>query len=375
MPWVDRLTLGLTAAVLLASLGHAQTAPGTPLSGPYVSLGAGVSVQQDIIRDPSASPGPLHPKWWQFDPGAAADFSLGWGFGNGLRLDFEAPFVANKVRGVAGYAGPRRAGGVEMKYGGMVNLMYDFHLGLPVTPYVGIGAGGIELAHDHFNSSTPGFIYPEPPGRQIVGDFAYQGIVGLSYDLAFVPGLAMTAEYRFLGLLDPQPGFHTTDYNAAGDVLASNNARYSNDFDHTVMVGLRYSLFQPRPPVASPAAAPGVPEVPAASPTRTYLVFFDWDRADLTDRARQIIAEAATASAQVETTQIEVNGYTDLSGSAAYNKRLSIRRAESVAAELVRDGVSDDEIVMKGFGESHPLVPTAPGVREPQNRRVEVILQ
>jgi outer membrane protein OmpA-like peptidoglycan-associated protein len=118
-----------------------------------------------------------------------------------------------------------------------------------------------------------------------------------------------------------------------------------------------------------------VPEVPAASPTRTYLVFFDWDRADLTDRARQIIAEAATASAQVETTQIEVNGYTDLSGSAAYNKRLSIRRAESVAAELVRDGVSDDEIVMKGFGESHPLVPTAPGVREPQNRRVEVILQ
>jgi outer membrane protein OmpA-like peptidoglycan-associated protein len=375
VPWVDRLTLGLAAAALLAGTGRAQNAPGAPLSGPYVSLGAGLSAQQDIIRDPSASAGPLHPKWWQFDPGAAADFSLGWGFGNGLRLDFEAPIVANKVRGVEGYATPRRAGGVEMKYGGMVNLMYDFHLGLPVTPYVGIGAGGIELAHDHFNSSSPGFIFPAPLGNQVVGDFAYQGIVGFSYDLAFVPGLAMTAEYRFLGLLDPQPGFRTTDYSATGDVLATNNAHYSNDFDHTVMVGLRYALFQPPPPVQPQATAPVVPETPPPSPTRTYLVFFDWDRADLTDRARQIIAEAATASSQVKTTQIEVNGYTDLSGSAAYNKRLSVRRAESVAAELVRDGVSDDEIVMKGFGESHPLVPTAPGVREPQNRRVEVILQ
>jgi outer membrane protein OmpA-like peptidoglycan-associated protein len=77
----------------------------------------------------------------------------------------------------------------------------------------------------------------------------------------------------------------------------------------------------------------------------------------------------------VQTTQIDVNGYTDLSGSAAYNKRLSVRRAESVAAELVRDGVSQDDIVMKGFGETNPLVPTAKGVREPQNRRVEIILQ
>jgi outer membrane protein OmpA-like peptidoglycan-associated protein len=40
----------------------------------------------------------------------------------------------------------------------------------------------------------------------------------------------------------------------------------------------------------------------------------------------------------------------------------------------VRDGVPEAEIEIRGFGESHPLVPTAPGVREPQNRRVEIIL-
>ncbi len=111
------------------------------------------------------------------------------------------------------------------------------------------------------------------------------------------------------------------------------------------------------------------------SPTRTYLVFFDWDRADLSPRARQIVAEAAQASAHVQTTRIEVNGYTDLSGSPTYNQGLSVRRAHSVAAELVHDGVAEGEITIRGFGETHPLVSTARGVREPQNRRVEIILK
>jgi outer membrane protein OmpA-like peptidoglycan-associated protein len=46
-----------------------------------------------------------------------------------------------------------------------------------------------------------------------------------------------------------------------------------------------------------------------------------------------------------------------------------------VQAELVRDGVAAADIVIHGFGESNPLVPTAPGVREPQNRRVEIVLK
>jgi iron complex outermembrane receptor protein len=127
----------------------------------------------------------------------------------------------------------------------------------------------------------------------------------------------------------------------------------------------------PPPATLPPAAMPAPPTIPA----RTYLVFFDWDRADLTARARQIVAAAAAASSHVQTTRIEVNGYTDLSGTAAYNQRLSVRRAESVRAELVSDGVAKDEISIHGYGESNPLVPTAKGVREPQNRRVEIILK
>ncbi len=70
-----------------------------------------------------------------------------------------------------------------------------------------------------------------------------------------------------------------------------------------------------------------------------------------------------------------MNGYTDTSGTPQYNQRLSVRRAQTVAAELVKDGVPRSAISIQGFGETHLLVPTGPGVREPQNRRVEIIIQ
>ena len=59
---------------------------------------------------------------------------------------------------------------------------------------------------------------------------------------------------------------------------------------------------------------------------------------------------------------------------AKYNQGLSVRRATSVKAELIRDGVPASAIDIHGYGESHPLVPTGPNAREPQNRRVEIIL-
>ena len=72
-------------------------------------------------------------------------------------------------------------------------------------------------------------------------------------------------------------------------------------------------------------------------------MFFDWDRYNLTHRARQIIAEAAANSTKVQDTRIEVNGYTDTSGTPKYNLGLSIRRADAVKAELIKDGVPEKE--------------------------------
>ena len=79
-----------------------------------------------------------------------------------------------------------------------------------------------------------------------------------------------------------------------------------------------------------PAGAPVAAPAPVVAPARSYLVFFDWDKATLTDRARQIIKDAADNSTRCSTRGIEVNGYTDTSGTPQYNMGLSIRRAQAV---------------------------------------------
>ena len=115
--------------------------------------------------------------------------------------------------------------------------------------------------------------------------------------------------------------------------------------------GCGYTFGQPPPPAAAARFR-------SRQPARSYLVFFDWDKATLTDRARQIIREAADNSTKVQYTRIEVNGYTDTSGTPRYNQGLSVRRARAVQAELVKDGVPANAITIQGFGETHLLVPT-----------------
>jgi long-chain fatty acid transport protein len=142
--------------------------------------------------------------------------------------------------------------------------------------------------------------------------------------------------------------------------------------ENSVGIGFLHHFAPPPPAPVAPAPMPVA--TPAPAPARTYLVFFDWNKANLTPRADQIIGQAAQASRSTQVTALHVNGYTDTSGTVAYNQRLSLRRADAVAAKLVTDGVPKQDIEIKGFGETHLLVPTGPGVREPQNRRVEIIL-
>jgi outer membrane protein OmpA-like peptidoglycan-associated protein len=67
-----------------------------------------------------------------------------------------------------------------------------------------------------------------------------------------------------------------------------------------------------------------------------------------------------------------VDGHTDTVGSHQYNQDLSERRAESVAQELIVRDVLPGRLIVRGFGETQPLVPTGDNVNEPQNRRVEI---
>ena len=92
-----------------------------------------------------------------------------------------------------------------------------------------------------------------------------------------------------------------------------------------------------------------------------------------TPEGQQIIALAAQQYKAGGSVRLQVTGYTDLSGSASYNQRLSERRANAVASALAALGVARSDMAVTGRGMNDPRVPTAPGVREPQNRRVEIV--
>jgi OmpA family protein len=104
------------------------------------------------------------------------------------------------------------------------------------------------------------------------------------------------------------------------------------------------------------------------------MVFFDWDRYNLSQQALTTIQQAADSFKSTGSARITATGHTDLSGPADYNMALSLRRANTVKDALVRDGVPPGAIMVIGKGKTQPLVPTADGVREPQNRRVEIVV-
>ncbi len=106
-----------------------------------------------------------------------------------------------------------------------------------------------------------------------------------------------------------------------------------------------------------------------------FQIFFDWDQYVLTPDGEQLVDQAAQAYKANEPIRIQVTGYTDLSGPTVYNQRLSERRANVVAIALEVRGVSRNDILETGRGMNDPRIPTAPGVREPENRRAEITVR
>ncbi len=378
--------MSLRKALLAATVfALPMAAQAQPVTGLYVGAGAGVNWLQEsdidlqgaALRGAAGGTNAAASGTAEFELGWGGVISLGYGFGNGVRAEIEGSYRQNDVDSIGGFSGPTglpralRSTGTARSYGVMANALYDFDLGpqAPVMPYIGVGAG--YMWHDYDDVRVTG-----ANGNSITvdgsdGRFAYQAIVGAALPISAVPGLAVTAEYRFMGTLSPE--IDATFRTAAG-TTARGQAEVDN-FNHSIMLGLRYAfgVTPPPPPVVAPTPAPAPAAAPA--PARTFLVFFDFDRADLTDRARQILAEAATNAQRVGTTRIEVSGHADRSGTPQYNQRLSERRAQAVAAELERRGIARNQMVIQAFGETRPLVPTADGVREPQNRRVEIVLR
>ncbi|MEO5374136.1 MAG: OmpA family protein [Alphaproteobacteria bacterium] len=315
------------------------------------------------VRDSDIKGGGISNKA-DFDNGWAALLSGGYAYGNGVRTELELGYRDNGVDKVSGAAG---SGGDVRALSLMANVNYDFNTGTAITPYVGIGLGGARVD----------FGGVRPVGGSRVGDedtvFAYQGLAGASYRLN--DAVSLFSDYRY---------FATKDADLKTDSGVGVKGEYAS---HTVMLGLRYSFGAPKAapaaetrPAPAPAAMvqappPPPPPAPAAAPPRNFLVFFDFDKATLTSQANGILAEAATAAKSGGATRIEATGHADRSGSDQHNVALSKKRVDAVKRELMRRGVPERDIVVTAKGESEPLVSTADGVREPQNRRVEIVFR
>lgn len=121
----------------------------------------------------------------------------------------------------------------------------------------------------------------------------------------------------------------------------------------------------------APPASPVAMDVPDA-PDNRYALWFDFDDDQLTPSGRMMVAKAARDAKASGASRIHIVGHADRVGGDGYNMDLSLRRAETVRREMVRNGFDESRIVIDGRGDRNLAVPTADGVREPENRRVVI---
>lgn len=224
------------------------------VTGPYIGAGAGANFRQNADltlkgqgADTARAMGIGTTGTLGFDgAGPVALGSLGWGFGNGIRAEVEFNYRNNGVGSVsvAGYPAHPTLSGKAHTHGVMANAFYDFNglgwrAGLPVTPYIGLGAGYAWSSYDHVTarSGNDGSMTYGVDGR-----FAYQAILGLAWDLSsVVQGLSLTTEYRYFAVLDQQVEFGAK-LGRAGFRDAQVETTNRN---HALLVGLRYTFRTP----------------------------------------------------------------------------------------------------------------------------------
>lgn len=365
-----RIGIALAGVFVLVS----SMAGAADRDGAYVSGAVGFATADDIDADSNTFLAPI-----DLESGRAGQIAIGRHFGEMLRGEIE---LSHSMHDADQVAGAQAAGDVtSLALGG--NLLADLHLSGAITPYVGLGVGMVRVSLDGV----------APVGGSTLDDSAtvpyIQGIAGAAYDLN--DRVALFADLRYRG-------------TQRLDLTTRAGAAVSPNFtDQRLMVGLRWRFGGPRekvqtPPAVAPQAQAAAPKVPAPKPVakpqtqaapakpaqeeadrlaeipREYLVFFDWDRADITTEAAQIIRAAAANAKALRSVRLTTTGHADRSGPDPYNLRLSQRRAEAVRAVLIREGVPTGEIEIFARGESDPLVQTPDGVREPRNRRVQIFL-
>jgi opacity protein-like surface antigen len=204
------ITTALAAGLVIGIAGAASAADQT---GPYVGLGVG----PNFLNDASTT-GPTGTHSADFDTGFAGIGTLGYKFDKNWRTEFELGYRRNEVSNVSGGGGD----GDVHSWDYMGNVLYDIDTGSKWTPYVGIGAGAV-----HYRAAG---LQLTPTTTTNDGDtgFAYQGILGVSYDVT--PRSQMFLDYRYLRANNPS-------------VTDSSGGNYDTTYrSNTVLLGFRYTL-------------------------------------------------------------------------------------------------------------------------------------
>jgi len=397
-----------TLALATASGAHAQFFDFT--NGAYVAGDIGYhEVEFDGQSSVNNSEFSLSP-----DRGFAGFLRAGYRFNENLRLELEGGYhrgdydtirstpgsIVNGIctPGVRRVPGNAECGAVNGEFdaatlmlNGIFDLDFDFlPFGQRVVPFIGGGIGYAEVQNKFF-----GQLGTVPAGNapiqnisvdDIEQGFAYQGILGLAFQLT--ENLTLDLTGRYLQTEDLDFGSVTLNGgNGPGQALPLTNLGFLSDkyTDTSLTLGLRYTFAAPPPPPPPPVEAPPPPPPVEAPPppepappvverpvNREFIVYFPFDQSILTPEAQTVVQEAASYAQQGNATQVQVVGHADTSGSAAYNIRLSERRARAVADAMVGLGVNPATITADWRGEAQPAVATGDGVKEPLNRRATV---
>jgi len=288
---------------------------------------------------------------WQIDG------SFGYVDPNFQRYDYTDP-VTSKVLNVADIA----QFGYSSKMTYNVGVQYDFE------PF---SFGDLTVRAD-YSYQSPRVFHPliiQNPLNEIIKSQDFHNLSARAI-LGNIETGAGPAEVKVYAenLLDEDQRIAGIDF---GSSLGIGNNTYG--LKRVFGVELTYKFKPAEAEVATAAPYTPPPVAAVAQAPKSYLVFFDFNKSDLTSQAQQIVDQAASNAAPAHVTRLTVTGHTDTVGSDAYNMRLSRRRAESVAARLEKDGIASSEIEIVAKGKRDLLVPTADGVKEPQNRRVQIV--
>ena len=369
----------LLASLGLMALGLAATPAAARDNSWYIGLRGGVSFKENrrfFNNNPALTNFNTTEKL-----GWAAAARLGYDFGM-LRTEIDFGYHQNNLRSVqllstspSGEAGTFNSPEGRMRNATiMANALVDVINTDPFTVSVGAGAGVIRAdAHNMRINQSAALLLND-------SDYAFAWNALARASMALGPNVELAVDYRYLR---PNRAFFQND---GGPVVSTRTP------SHMVLAGLNFNFggsdmttTQPAPPMApepapapmaapEPAPAPAPAPEPVAAPPAPagpVMVFFDFDRDEVTAEGRQIITQAADPQRQ-GTTTITLGGFADRAGSPEYNKALGQRRARAVQRELAAQGVDASRVTVQSFGEDRPLVDTADGVREPQNRRVEI---